>query len=242
MQEHNRFYRLPLALVSSGLWAQIGSSGRTILPVLGLHANKYMGTCYPSIETIRTMSGCGSNSTVERGLKRLIDAKLLLKERRSYSSNTYELINEARWKRQTFYQFKERGIMRYWGNLLPCEKTTYIVLAVKATILELDEFLPYVKIHKGTRGKYRKLAGLTSRSWKKGFEGLEEKELIALNGSICTISEVNEEVTPRTPAKILRTPEEQASIARKVQAMIEEGVKNWSRPEFQNAAQAYSNN
>lgn len=184
-----RKYRLPLKLVTWGSWRKINHSARAVLPVIGLHADKN-GKSFPGIKVIIKMSGCQKAHTVHKGLKCLINNKLLRKEKEG-RHNVYYLINDAIWMGGSFFPMTEYLFSEgWWAKLLPCEKAVFVVLAIKGAIENPDvpeEFTDEAldeKIH--SHGiiqptKWLRLAGVKSnKSWYNALSGLCEKRWIGI--------------------------------------------------------------
>jgi len=84
------FAKLPIALIKSGLLAELKSASVVVYCVLLSYADFNTGRCFPGIPTISTLSGL-NRTTVMRSIKELEDWGLLKVIRRQGSVNVYQL-------------------------------------------------------------------------------------------------------------------------------------------------------
>jgi len=84
------FAKLPIALIKSGLLAELKPSSVVVYNVLLCYADFNTGKCFPSIQTICTLSGL-TKPTVIDALKELEDWGLVEVARRHGSHNIYQL-------------------------------------------------------------------------------------------------------------------------------------------------------
>ena len=84
------FAKLPIALIKSGLLAELKSASVVVYCVLLSYADFNTGRCFPGITTISTLSGL-NRTTVMRSIKELEDWGLLKVIRRQGSVNIYQL-------------------------------------------------------------------------------------------------------------------------------------------------------
>lgn len=89
MQDH-LFAKLPIALIKSGLLAELKPSSVVVYNVLLSYADFNTGKCFPSIPTICTLSGLVRQTVID-ALKELEDWGLVEVIRRQGSHNVYQL-------------------------------------------------------------------------------------------------------------------------------------------------------
>jgi DNA-binding transcriptional ArsR family regulator len=100
------FAKLPIALIKSGFLAELKPSSVVVYNVLLSHADFNTGRCFPSISTIRSLSGL-SEPTVINAIKELEDWGLVDVLRRQGSHNVYQL--KYWWGDETTTQKNLRG-------------------------------------------------------------------------------------------------------------------------------------
>lgn len=177
-------YRIPLRLISSGDWAQISLAAKAVLPVIGVFANR-TGIAWPGLKTICRLSGYKKHETVQKGIKSLEQTGLLVKKKRG-RHNVYSLVGNAIWRGHSYFpMYKDVIEEGYWAGLLACEKSVFLVLALKATInypeLRYNED-PLVHAM-GTllsKNKYIELSGVSKNSFYNAISGLSDKSWIDL--------------------------------------------------------------
>jgi DNA-binding transcriptional regulator YhcF (GntR family) len=84
------FAKLPIALIKSGLLAELKSATVVVYCVLLSYADFNTGRCFPGIQTICDLSGL-SRQTVAKSIKELEDWGLVQVTRRQGSHNVYQL-------------------------------------------------------------------------------------------------------------------------------------------------------
>lgn len=176
-------YRIPLRLITSGIWANLSSRAQAILPVLGVFANK-KGIASPGLRTIAEYSGYKSENKQEviNGLKELA-VKGLIRITKSGRHYVYYLQDIARWHRGTsfFPIFKKGMVLNYaWAKFTPSEKALYPVLGLKAKInaaRAIDEDCFAIGEVRDIE-KYYKWAGISRKSFYRAYAGLIKKVFI----------------------------------------------------------------
>ena len=176
-------YRLPLGLIRSGIWANLSSRAKAILPVIGVFANK-KGIASPGIRIIAEYSGYKSkdNAEISAGIKEL-ELKGLMKIKKSGRHYIYYLQDIARWHRGTsFFPIFKLGMIlnNAWAKITPSGKALYPVLGVKAKINSAraidSECFAIGEVSKIK--KYCRWAGISKRSFYNAYAELIEKGFI----------------------------------------------------------------
>ena len=90
MQDH-LFAKLPIALIKSGLLAELKPSSVVVYNVLLSYADFNTGRCFPGIKTICDFSGLVRQTVID-AIKELEDLGLVEVTRRPGSHNIYQLI------------------------------------------------------------------------------------------------------------------------------------------------------
>lgn len=174
-------YRIPLKLFNSGDWANLTAPARAILPVIGIYAND-IGRAWPGIKLISEGSGYKDHHSIQKGIRSLIKAGLLEKEKVG-RHNEYYLKGNAIWLGHSYFPIYKDVIEEgYWAELLPCEKAVFPVLATKASISnpEVENVGDPLVYGIGTLqvAKWTRLSGVTRMSFYKGVCGLVNKDWI----------------------------------------------------------------
>lgn len=174
-------YRIPLKLFNSGDWANLIPPARAILPVIGVYAND-TGRAWPGIKLISRFSGYKDPRRVRQGIRSLIEADLIEKEKVG-RHNEYYLKGNAIWLGHSYFPIYKDVIEEgYWAELLPCEKAVFPVLATKASISNPEvESVGDPLVHGIGRlqvAKWTRLSGITRKSFYKGVCGLINKDWI----------------------------------------------------------------
>jgi len=178
-------YRLPLKLITSYTWADLNYPARTILPILGVYADKD-GESWPGVKLIAELTGYVDTRyrRIRAGMDDLIEKNLIIrkKEGRHYF---YCLTSLAlREGRESFFPiYKEAMILsRKWASLTPSERSLYPVFGNKAKIndpdVEYSEFHAIGHIYHSEINKYIEWAGISRRSFDRACIGLNHENLI----------------------------------------------------------------
>jgi len=182
---NNIHYRLPLKLITSYTWAELNYPARTILPILGVYADKD-GKSWPSVELIAELTGYVDTRyrRIRAGMKDLIKNELVIRKKSGRRYNYY-LNDLAIWKRgRSFFPiYKEAMILSgKWASLTPSERSLYPVFGNKAKIndpdVEYSEFHAIGHIYHSEINKYIEWAGISRRSFDRACIGLNHENLI----------------------------------------------------------------
>jgi len=111
------FAKLPIALIKSGLLAELKSATVVVYCVLLSYADFNTGRCFPGIPTISTLSGL-NRTTVMRSIKELEDWGLLKVIRRQGSVNIYQL--------QYWWGSEATSIKKATGGVAKCDHSSRI--------------------------------------------------------------------------------------------------------------------
>jgi hypothetical protein len=182
MIDENIQYRLPLELINSYIWAELNYPARAILPVIGVHIDLRVNRARPGIPLISDLSGYSNLEYVRAGINDLINHNLIVRQKEG-RHNVYSLTALSFCKRGRSYFPIYKGAMiisRKWAGLTPSEKSLYLVLGNKAKINDPEvlgsEFHAIGDIYEPK--KYIEWAGISRRSFKRAYEGLNHKSLI----------------------------------------------------------------
>ena len=191
-------YRLPLRLISSGDWARITPAARAVLAVIGVFANR-SGKAWPGLERICSLSGYRKHETVQGGIKSLQESGLVVKKKMG-RHNVYLLTKTAKPEGHSYFPIYKKVVEKgHWANLLPCEKSVFGVLAVKATVNhpEVDCYLDGQGYALGAlyHTAHRKLSGVSKTGFNNALQGLIDKRWIYL-------TEYNEYVVWASPCHL----------------------------------------